>query len=55
MIDFDINPSGLDGYYDFSVFVDNCVVHYGLVQKEVLIGILVDLKETIDAEMEEIA
>ena len=54
MIDFDISPSGVDGYYGFSVFVDNCIVNYGLVPKDVLIEILVDLKLTIDAEMEEI-
>lgn len=54
MIDFDISESAIDGYFGVIIHVDNVSVNYGLVAKEDLIEILVDLKTTIDAEMEEI-
>ena len=54
MIDLDINKSPINNYYHVIIHVGSVSIDHGLVAKEDLIEILVDLKTTIDAEMEEI-
>ena len=55
MISFDIKSSDIEGYYNFTVFVDNTVVNYGLVGKSDLAEILVNIRTEIDVLMEEIS
>lgn len=55
MISFDIKESDIDNYYNFTVYVDNTTVNYGLVGKSDLAEILVNVRTEIDVLMEEIS